>query len=234
MLTVYEGKAKQIIQAESEEQVVITFKDSVTAYNGIKKDNLIGKGKINLAFTKYFFELLQLEGLNTHVLSYIDDKSLLAHKLEIIPMEVVIRNYAAGSICKRLGINKGYKFDPPLLELYLKNDILGDPILCREHLKYINIVSETELELIDKTTLFVNSVITNEVERKGLILADFKIEFGRTSSGEILLADEISPDTCRFWLKETMESLDKDVYRENKADLICTYLKLANILGINL
>ena len=234
MITVYEGKAKQIFQTQREDQVIIVFKDSVTAYNGIKKDNLLGKGRINLAFTKYFFELLHSKALNTHILSYIDENSLLVRKLEIIPIELVIRNYAAGSICKRLGIGKGSKFDPPLLEIYLKNDMLGDPILCKEHLRYINIISDTELQKVEQIALSANSIITNEIEKKGLILVDFKLEFGRTNSGEILLADEISPDTCRFWFKKTMESLDKDVYRENKGDLIDTYLKLAKILGIKI
>jgi len=233
MLTMlYEGKAKKVFATNNPQEVIIYFKDDATAFNGEKKDVFFDKGRVNLAFTRYFFELLNSHNIKTHIVSFIDDVSLKAKKVKIIPLEVVVRNYAAGSICRRLGFQKGLKFTPPLCEFYLKDDSLGDPILCREHIRYMNIIKEKELAIIEKTALEVNKVLSEHLDSFGITLADFKLEFGKTTEGEIILADEISPDTCRFWIKGTMESLDKDVYREEKGDLISSYKKLADILGV--
>jgi len=235
MLTMlYEGKAKKVFATNNPLEVIIQFKDDATAFNGEKKDNFLDKGRVNLAFTRYFFELLHSHNIKTHIVSFIDDVSLKARKVDIIPLEVVVRNYAAGSICRRLGFQKGMKFEPPLCEFYLKNDALGDPLLCREHIRYMDNVIEEELVQIEETALKINSVLSEHMNSHGITLADFKIEFGRTVEGEIILADEISPDTCRFWVKETMESLDKDVYREDKGDLISSYKRLADILHIQI
>jgi phosphoribosylaminoimidazole-succinocarboxamide synthase len=235
MLTMlYEGKAKKVFATNNPLEVIIPFKDDATAFNGEKKDNFLDKGRVNLAFTRYFFELLHSHNIKTHIVSFIDDVSLKARKVDIIPLEVVVRNYAAGSICRRLGFQKGMKFEPPLCEFYLKNDALGDPLLCREHIRYMDNVIEEELVQIEETALKINSVLSEHMNSHGITLADFKIEFGRTVEGEIILADEISPDTCRFWVKETMESLDKDVYREDKGDLISSYKRLADILHIQI
>jgi len=229
----YEGKAKKVFATNNPQEVIIHFKDDATAFNGEKKDVFLDKGRVNLAFTRYFFELLHSHNIKTHIVSFLDDVSLKAKKVDIIPLEVVVRNYAAGSISKRLGFQKGMIFDPPLCEFYLKDDALGDPILCREHIRYMNTITEEELNQVEKMALEINSVLSEHMDKYGITLADFKIEFGKTIEGEIILADEISPDTCRFWIKGTMESLDKDVYREGKADLVTSYKRLADILGLN-
>ena len=235
MLTMlYEGKAKKIFATENPKEVIISFKDDATAFNGEKKDSFLDKGRVNLAFTRYFFELLHSRNIKTHIVSFIDDVSLKARKVDIIPLEVVVRNFAAGSICRRLGFEKGMVFSPPLCEFYLKDDSLGDPILCREHIRYMNTVTEEELAQIEEMALEINTIISGHMDSFGIILADFKLEFGKTDDGEIILADEISPDTCRFWVKKTMESLDKDVYREGKGDLVSSYKKLADLLNIEI
>jgi len=233
MLTMlYEGKAKKVFATNNPQEVIIYFKDDATAFNGEKKDVFFDKGRVNLAFTRYFFELLHSHNIKTHIVSFIDDVSLKAQKVNIIPLEVVVRNYAAGSICRRLGFQKGLGFTPPLCEFYLKDDSLSDPILCREHIRYMDIITEEELAHIEKMALEINKALFEHMDSFGITLVDFKLEFGKTTEGEIILADEISPDTCRFWVKETMESLDKDVYREEKGDLISSYKKLADILGV--
>ncbi|MFH0702331.1 MAG: phosphoribosylaminoimidazolesuccinocarboxamide synthase [bacterium] len=234
MELLYEGKAKKVFETESPNEVIILFKDDATAFNGIKKDNIKGKGRVNLAFTRYFFELLQSQGVETHIVSFLDEISLKAKKVKIFPIELVVRNLAAGSICKRLGFKKGFKFTPPLCETFLKDDALGDPILCETHIMHLNLLSEEELNLIKQTALKINSIMFSHLDSKGITLVDFKLEFGKSSDGKILLADEISPDTCRFWIKGSMESLDKDVYREDKGDLVASYCKLAEILGVKL
>ena len=232
MTLLYEGKAKQVYNTDCPEEVIIHFKDDATAFNGIKKDTIPGKGRVNLAFTRFFFQLLQENGIKTHIISFLDELSLRARKVEIFPVELVIRNYAAGSICKRLGFEKRFKFDPPLCEFFLKNDALGDPLLCREHILQMGLMNDSEIEQVKDTAMKINYALSSYLDAKGVILADFKIEFGKDINGEILLADEISPDTCRFWLKDTMESLDKDVYREDRGDLISSYNQLADILGV--
>jgi len=235
MLTMlYEGKAKRVFSTDNPREVIISFKDEATAFNGEKKDVFLDKGRVNLAFTRYFFELLSSHNIETHIISFLDDVSLKAQKVDIVPLEVVVRNYAAGSICRRLGFEKGKILMPPLCEFYLKDDALGDPILCREHIRYMDTVNEEELAQIEKTALEINKVLSEHMDSFGITLVDFKLEFGKTVEGKIILADEISPDTCRFWVKGTMESLDKDVYREGKGDLVSSYKKLADILGLTI
>lgn len=230
----YEGKAKQIFASDSPDEVIIKFKDDATAFNGEKKDIFSDKGRVNLAFTRYFFDLLHEQGIKTHVVSFLDDITMKAKKVDIIPLEVVVRNYAAGSICKRLGFEKGMTFKPPLCEFYLKDDSLNDPILCREHIRYMDTVSDEEVKEIEKAALEINTVLSKHLDSFDITLVDYKLEFGKTPDGEIILADEISPDTCRFWKKGTQESLDKDVYREGKGDLVSSYKQLADILEIKL
>jgi phosphoribosylaminoimidazole-succinocarboxamide synthase len=232
MVLLYEGKAKQIYDTDAPDEVIIYFKDDATAFNGIKKDTIAGKGSLNLAFTKFFFEILHTAGVKTHIVSFLDDLSFRAKKVSIFPVEVVVRNYAAGSICKRLGFEKGHKFNPPMCEFFYKNDALGDPLVCEEHIKQMNLMSDSELNSIRDMALKINTILSDFLLEKGIVMTDFKLEFGKTEDGEILLADEISPDTCRFWKKGTMESLDKDVYREDKGDLVSSYAQLADILGV--
>jgi len=232
MTLLYEGKAKQVYNTDSPDEVIIKFKDDATAFNGEKKDSFSGKGVVNTLFTRHFFNLLQSEGIKTHVISYLDEISLRAKKVKIFPLEVVVRNYAAGSICKRKGYEKGLKFDPPMCEFFLKDDAKGDPLITEAEIFEMNLATKEELDTIRQTTLKINSIISNYVDKKGVTLVDFKLEFGKTTEGEVILADEISPDTCRFWKKGTTESLDKDVYRESKGDLVSTYRHLAEILGV--
>lgn len=234
MQMIYEGKAKQIYNSNDPEEVIIKFKDDATAFNGEKKDSFAEKGLVNLAFTKYFFALLQRNNIKTHIISFLDETSMLARKVNIFPIEVVVRNYTAGSICKRLGFKKGLKLEPPMCEFFLKDDSLGDPLISRTHIKYMDIITPEELDKIENIALEINSIIAKEMDSKNITLVDFKLEFGKTSNGEILLADEISPDTCRFWVKGTMDSLDKDVYREDKGNLVDSYKRLADILEIKL
>jgi phosphoribosylaminoimidazole-succinocarboxamide synthase len=234
MPMLYEGKAKQVFDTEIPDTVLISFKDDATAFNGVKKDVFDGKGRVNLEFTRYFFNLLKNNGINTHIIEFMDKKSFTAHKLQIIPLEVVVRNFAAGSISKRLGFKKGMPFEPPLCEFYLKDDSLNDPVLCRTHLPYLKIATENEIDEIEASALKINDILYKHLDKRNITLVDFKLEFGRNLEDKIMLADEISPDTCRFWIKGTMESLDKDVYRENKGDLVSSYLKLAEILEIKI
>lgn len=233
MVLLYEGKAKQVYSGDSPDEVLIKFKDQVTALNGVKKDLIDGKGRVNLAFTRHFFSILK-GVLDTHVVSFIDDLSFKAKSVKIIPLEVVVRNYAAGSICKRLNFNKGVKFETPIVEFFFKDDDLGDPIMSETEILNNNILSIEDLNELKKSSLLVNKVLSKEALKNSLILVDFKLEFGKDSENKLLLADEISPDTCRFWDADTMESLDKDVYREEKGDLLQTYIKLANRLGVEL
>lgn len=232
MTLLYEGKAKQVFNTDRPDEVIIQFKDDATAFNGEKKDKFSGKGIVNTLFTRYFFDILHSQGIKTHVISYIDEISLRAKKVQIYPLEVVVRNFAAGSICKRSGYEKGFKFDPPMCEFFLKDDSKGDPLISESEIFEMNLATPEELEIIKQTALKINSILSNCVDKKNVTLVDFKLEFGKTFEGEIILADEISPDTCRFWLKDTDESLDKDVYREGKGDLVSTYRHLAEILGV--
>ncbi len=233
-ILLYEGKAKKIFESDKQDEVIINFKDDATAFNAQKKDTFSEKGRVNLAFSRYFFDLLHENGIKTHVISFIDESSMRAKKVDIIPLEVVVRNFAAGSLCRRLGFEKGMALTPPLCEFYLKDDDLNDPILCREHIRYMNTATEEELAYMEQQALRINEIIYSFMDSKGITLVDHKLEFGKTLDGEIILADEISPDTCRFWVKGTMESLDKDVYREDKGDLVGSYKKLADILGLEL
>ncbi|WGS66109.1 phosphoribosylaminoimidazolesuccinocarboxamide synthase [Marinitoga aeolica] len=217
----YEGKAKKIYE-KAPDEVVIYFKDDVTAFNGEKKDSIIGKGRINKKITTFFFEMLEEKGIPTHMISDIDENSFLAKKVKIIPLEVIVRNYTAGSFCRRYGIEKGIKLEKPIVEYSLKDDDLGDPMICRNVVLSLKLVEEKVLNKIEYYALKINDILSQFLESKNIILVDYKLEFG-ISNGKVYLADEISPDTCRFWDKETMESLDKDVYREDKGDLIDKY-----------
>ncbi|BBE31218.1 phosphoribosylaminoimidazole-succinocarboxamide synthase [Tepiditoga spiralis] len=226
---IYEGKAKKLFEYEN--NVLIYYKDDVTAFNGEKKDNLIGKGKINKKISVFMFELMEKNNVKTHFIKDIDETTFLAKKVEIMPLEVIVRNYTAGSFCKRYGIEKGKKLKMPLVEFSLKNDDLGDPMISDDAIIALDICSKKDLEHIKNEALKINNILNNYFKQFDILLVDFKVEFGKNNN-EILLADEISPDTCRFWDKNTMESLDKDVYREGKGDLVDTYTAL--IRRINL
>lgn len=232
MELLYEGKAKEIYESQNSDEILIRYKDSATAFNGAKKEIINGKGRLNLKFARHFFTILENAGIKTHTVKYIDDLSLIAKKVEIILLEVIIRNYAAGSICKREGYEKGYKFEQPLFEIFYKDDAQNDPLITEEYAIEHNVATAAEIETIRNEALKINKILSDYLAKKDVTLVDFKLEFGRLQSGEIILADEISPDTCRFWKKGTMDSLDKDVFREEKGSLIESYTKLAEILGV--
>lgn len=232
MELLYEGKAKEIYESQNSDEILIRYKDSATAFNGAKKEIINGKGRLNLKFARHFFTILEDAGIKTHTVKYIDDLSLIAKKVEIILLEVIIRNYAAGSICKREGYEKGFKFEQPLFEIFYKDDAQNDPLVTEEYAITNNVATAAEIETIRNEALKINKILSDYLAKKDVTLVDFKLEFGRLPNGDIILADEISPDTCRFWKKGTMDSLDKDVFREEKGSLIESYTKLAEILGV--
>ena len=234
MELLYEGKAKQIYKSDNAENIVIKYKDSATAFNGVKKENIDGKGKLNLKFARHFFSILENAGVQTHTVSYVDDLTLIAKRVEIVLLEVVVRNYAAGSICKREGFEKGFKFNPPLFEIFYKDDAQNDPLVTEEYAVMEGVATAEEIAQMKNEALKINNILSDYLAKKDIILVDYKLEFGRLPNGDIILADEISPDTCRFWKSGTMDSLDKDVFREDTGSLIEQYSKLASILGVEI
>jgi len=230
----YEGKAKEVFNTDNKDEILIRYKDSATAFNGEKKETIKGKGKLNMAFAKHFFTLLEDAGIKTHTVKYVDELSMVAKKVEIILLETIVRNYAAGSILKRSSYEKGQKFDTPLFEIFYKDDALGDPLITEEEAISKGVATKEEIGIIREKALKINDILSAYLEGRDITLVDFKLEFGRLPNGEIILADEISPDTCRFWKKGTTESLDKDVFREDKGEIVESYTRLANILGVSL
>lgn len=212
---IYEGKAKQLYTCEREDALIIHYKDDATAFNGVKKAQIEHKGMLNNAISTIIFKEMAKAGIPTHYLETLNDRDQLCMKVEIIPLEVIIRNLIAGSMSKRLNIPEGTVSPRPIYELCYKNDELGDPLINEDHALAIGIVTETELVTIKTLTLRINKVLKELFDQLGIILVDFKIEFGRTQDGTIVLADEISPDTCRFWDKETRMKLDKDRFRRD-------------------
>lgn len=223
MEKLYEGKAKIVYQAENPNQVIIYFKDEATAFNAQKRDVIEGKGILNNRISSIFFTLLNQSGIKTHFVKQLSDREMLAYKTKIIPIEVVVRNIATGSIVKRLGIQEKTEFNPPLIEFYYKNDALGDPIICYEHVLVMNLATEEEIKTIKEMALKVNEVLKEFLIKHDIILVDFKLEFGKLDDKTIVVADEISPDTCRFWDVKTGERMDKDRFRLNLGDLAKFY-----------
>ncbi|WP_028951141.1 phosphoribosylaminoimidazolesuccinocarboxamide synthase [Sulfurihydrogenibium subterraneum] len=223
MEKLYEGKAKIVYQTEDPDKVVIYFKDEATAFNAQKKDVIEGKGILNNKISSIFFQILEKNGIPTHFVKQLSDREMLAYKTKIIPVEVVVRNLATGSIVKRLGIPEKTPFNPPLIEFYLKNDQLGDPIICYEHILALNLANDQDIKTIKDLAFKVNQVLKELLIKHDIILVDFKLEFGKKSDGTIVVADEISPDTCRFWDAKTGERMDKDRFRLNLGDLAKFY-----------
>ncbi len=220
----YEGKAKQVFQAEGNiDQLVLSYKNDATAFNGEKKAVFSGKGKYNNLISAKVFAYLRDKGVASHFVRSLNDTEQLVVKTDIIPIEVVVRNLAAGSITRRLGIEEKTKFTPPLVELFYKNDELGDPLINDEHALLLADVQSEELEAIKAMALEVNQHLQAFFESINLTLADFKLEFGRNMAGDILLSDEVSPDTCRLWDKDSGAKMDKDVFREDLGDLLHVY-----------
>lgn len=211
----YEGKAKIMYATDSPDQVLVYFKDDATAGNGEKHGVIQDKGIINNKISEYFFKLLKTNGINSHFIEVISDREMLVKKLNMIALEVVVRNVAAGSLAKRLGLEEGTPLKVPVLEYFYKSDELGDPMLNRYHIMAIDIAKLQELDEIEHIAFCVNTILKNNLHSKNVDLIDFKLEFGRDEKGKIVLADEISPDNCRFWDMATHEKLDKDRFRHD-------------------
>jgi len=220
MKLLYEGKAKRIYETENPNEVICEYKDSLTAFNGEKASSEQGKGALNCEITTLIFEALAKEGIPTHLIKKLDETKQLVKKVDIIPIEVVVRNIAAGSLSKRLGLKEGTKLPFTIVEFYYKNDDLNDPLINNDHAMILNLVkTRKELEILKDYGKKVNEFLSQFFDKVGLILVDFKIEFGKDKNGEIILADEITPDSCRLWDKETGKKMDKDLFRFNLGDI---------------
>lgn len=223
MKMLYEGKAKQVFLTEDENEYLIHYKDDATAFNGLKKETIDEKGILNNAISAHVFELLEKEGIKTHYLKKINDRDMLVKKVEILQLEVIIRNVAAGSICKRLGLEEGREFPAPIFELCWKNDEYGDPLINDDHAISLGLAKKEEIAHLKEETLKINEIMKKFFKKMNLRLIDFKIEFGKTSDGQIILADEISPDTCRLWDETTGAKMDKDRFRRDLGNVIEGY-----------
>ncbi|MDE7231437.1 MAG: phosphoribosylaminoimidazolesuccinocarboxamide synthase [Oscillospiraceae bacterium] len=210
----YEGKAKKVFATSDPDLVIVDYKDDATAFNGEKKGTIVGKGVINNKMTNYMFDLLEKEGVPTHLVEELSDRETLVKKVSIVPLEVIVRNVAAGSFSKKLGIEEGRKLSCPTLEFSYKNDDLGDPFINDYYALALDLATKEEIDTIAKYAFKVNEFMLKFFKEINVDLIDFKIEFGRFH-GKILLADEISPDTCRFWDSTTHEKLDKDRFRRD-------------------
>jgi len=218
----YEGKAKKIFLTDKADMVVQYFKDDATAFNAQKKGTILEKGVVNNKISTRLFELLEQAGVATHFIKNLSDREMLARRVKILPIEVVLRNRATGSIIKRLGIEEGLVIQPPLVEFFYKDDALGDPLITDDHVRMMNLATPDQVARLKSLSLKINEVLKPFFEERGMMLVDFKLEFGLWN-GQILLADEISPDTCRFWDIKTGEKMDKDRFRKDLGRIEETY-----------
>ncbi len=222
----YEGKAKQVYKTDNENQVIIHYKDDATAGNGIKKGTIENKGILNNNITAILYEKLEANGIKTHYVKKLNDREQLCEKLEIIPLEVIVRNIIAGSMAKRLGIEEGTLAPNTIFEICYKNDAYGDPLINDHHAIALEACTHDELSEIYEITGKINELLKGVFDKEGIILVDFKIEFGKNKDGEIKLADEITPDTCRLWDKKTGEKLDKDRFRRDLGSIEEAYIEI--------
>ena len=211
----YEGKAKKVFATDDANLVIVDDKDDATAFNGEKKGTITGKGVINNVMSNHMFQLLEQQGVPTHFVEQLSERETLVKKVSIVPLEVIIRNISAGSFAKRFGVEEGIVFDEPTIEFSYKNDELGDPLMNAYHAIALKAATREEIETIKAMAFKVNEVMKQYFDTLNVILVDFKLEFGKTADGKIVLADEISPDTCRLWDKTTKEKLDKDRFRRD-------------------
>ncbi|EQE52080.1 phosphoribosylaminoimidazolesuccinocarboxamide synthase [Clostridioides difficile CD39] len=219
-MLLYEGKAKQVYSTDNENEYVVYYKDDATAFNGEKKAEISSKGILNNKISTIIFEMLKENNINTHFIKSLSDREMLVKKVEILPLEVIVRNIAAGSICKRVGLEEGVVFDEPIFEISYKNDAYGDPMLNDDYAVAMKLATREELKFLREETLKINELLKAFFLKLNLKLVDFKIEFGKDSEGNIILADEVSPDTCRLWDVNTNEKLDKDRFRKDLGDLV--------------
>ncbi len=211
----YEGKAKKVFATDDPTLVIVSYKDDATAFNGLKKGTIEGKGVINNKMSNFLMQILEKEGVKTHFVEELSDRDTLVKRVSILPLEVIIRNISAGSFAKHYGVKEGIVFEEPTIEFSYKNDDLGDPLLNEYHALALGLATKAEIALVKQMAFKVNEVLKEYFKKLNVTLVDFKIEFGKTADGTIVLADEISPDTCRFWDSTTGEKLDKDRFRRD-------------------
>ena len=228
----YEGKAKKVFKTDDENLYIVDYKDDATAFNGLKKGQIAGKGVVNNKMSNYLMKLMEKEGIPTHFVEELSDRETLVKKVKIVPLEVIIRNIAAGSFSKRLRVEEGTPLKTTVLEYCYKDDALGDPLINDYHAMALGIATREDLDKIAEMTFKVNKVLTQYFKTINIELVDFKIEFGRTPDGEIILADEISPDTCRLWDAKTHEKLDKDRFRRDLGKVEEAYEEVFKRLGL--
>ncbi len=227
----YEGKAKKVFTTENPDVYIVSYKDDATAFNGLKKGSIAGKGVVNNRMSNLLFAMLEKAGVKTHLVQELNDRETAVKKVEIVPLEVIVRNIAAGSFSKRFGVEEGKVLACPTLEFCLKNDDLGDPMIDRTHILALEIATPEELEQISSMTMRINELLCDFFRQIGIELVDFKIEFGRSAEG-IILADEISPDTCRLWDAETHKKLDKDRFRRDMGGVEEAYDEVMKRIGL--
>ena len=221
----YEGKAKKVFKTDDPKCLIVDYKDDATAFNGEKKGQIVGKGVVNNTMSNIIFQLLEQKGVPTHYVEQLSDRETVVKAVKILPLEVIMRNISAGSFAKRYGVEEGIVFDEPTFELSYKNDDLGDPLMCESHALALKLVTKEQLEEVRKYAAIVNDTLKEFFLDKGLKLVDFKIEFG-LYDGKVILADEISPDTCRLWDVKTNEKMDKDRFRRDLGKIEETYAEV--------
>ena len=230
---IYEGKAKKVFATDDPELVLVSYKDDATAFNGEKRGTILGKGAINNRVTNHLMQLLEKEGVPTHFVEELNDRDTVVKKVSIVPLEVIIRNISAGSFAKRFGVEEGIVFEEPTIEFSYKNDALGDPLMNAYHAVALKLATWEEIDTIKTMAFKVNEVLKEFFRNVNVDLVDFKLEFGKTSDGTIVLADEISPDTCRFWDSTTHEKLDKDRFRRDLGGVEDAYSEMMRrIMGV--
>lgn len=224
----YEGKAKIVYETEDKNCLIVEYKDDATAFNGEKKGKISEKGVVNNKITNYLMQILEKKNIHTHFVKEISQRETVVKNVKIIPLEVIIRNISAGSFSKRYGVKEGIIFDNPTIEFSYKDDSLGDPLINEYHVLALNIASKSDMDKIKNMAFKVNDILKSYFKRLDVDLVDFKLEFGKTLEGEIILADEISPDTCRFWDSKTQKKLDKDRFRQDLGNVEEAYFEMMN------
>lgn len=222
---IYEGKAKKVYATDDPKVVIVSYKDDATAFNGLKKGTIVGKGVVNNKVSNHFFRLLEGKGIPTHYIEQLSDRDTAVKKVGIVPVEVIVRNKAAGSFSKRMGVEEGTSLKCAILEYSYKNDELGDPFINDYYIRALGLATDEEMELIKNYSLKTNDILKDYLKGLGIDLIDFKLEFGRYG-GDIILADEISPDTCRYWDIETGKKLDKDRFRRDLGEVEEAYREI--------
>ena len=228
-----EGKAKSLFETENQQELMMVYRDDTSAFDGKKKEALKGKGEINNIFNAHIMDYLANNGIDTHYIKTISKNESLVHRLDMLPVECVVRNIATGSICRRLGVEQGLNFEEPLFEFFLKDDDLGDPLINDNHIIAFKWGTEKEIKIMKEKTLAINKLLCEKFSDAGLILVDYKVEFGRKGD-DIILGDEFTPDGCRIWDQDTGESLDKDRFRKDLGNVVESYQIVAHKLGITI